>query len=327
MRAYVLHSYGSPDDLRLADIAKPEPGNGEALVRVRATSLQPFDWHLLRGEPYLARLMGDGPGLRKPKITILGADIAGVVEAVGPGVTKLRPGDEVYAMPLGGGFGEYVCVPENVPAPKPRNLSFEQAAAVPLAAITALLAVREVGQVAAGQKVLVNGASGGVGTFAVQLAKAYGAHVTAVCSGRNADLVRSLGADEVIDYAKQDFTRSGRSYDVLIDIAGSRPGAACRRVLKRKGIHVLVGGPAGRWFQPAGRMAALFATAPFVSQKVALANVVRDGSSEHLTTLTEFIEAGKVTPVIDSDHAFEDLPAALEYQEKGHAAGKVVVSI
>ncbi|SEG94346.1 NADPH:quinone reductase [Nonomuraea solani] len=327
MKAFVLRSYGSPDALELTDIPKPSPGPGEVLVRVRATSVQPWDWHLMRGEPRVARLMAGGPGLRGPKIKILGADLSGEVEAVGNGVTRFSPGDAVYAMPKGGGFGEYACVPETELAPKPGNLTFEQAAAVPLAANTALIALRDQARVRPGDKVLVNGASGGVGTFAVQLAKAYGAHVTAVCGTRNLDLMRSLGADEVVDYTKEDFTRTGSRYDVLLYVAGDRRFAECRRALTRKGAYVLVGGSPSRWLQPAGAVFAALARAPFVSQKIRLADVI--GCKENrrnLLALTELIEAGRLTPVIDSTYAFEDLPEAMRYQEEGHAAGKVVIT-
>lgn len=329
MKAFVLRSYGPPENLELTEVGTPVPGDDEVLVRVRATSVQPYDWHLMRGEPRLSRLMTPGlMGPRKPKIAILGADVAGQVEAVGKDVTEFRPGDEVFAMSKQGGFGQYVCVRESELAPKPENLSFEQAAAVPLAAGTALLALREVGQVRPGQKVLVNGASSGVGTFAVQLAKAFGAHVTGVCSGRNVDLVRSLGANEVVDYTKEDFTRTGRHYDVLVDIAGSRPVSAGRRVLRSKGAYVLVGGQAGRWVQPAGRMFATLATAPLVSQRIGLADVVGCAHMKrNLLTLTELIEDGRVSPVIDRCYPFEEIPAALRYQEEGHAAGKVVVTV
>lgn len=229
MKAFVLDQYGSAEVLQLDDIDQPVPGADEVLVRVRATSVQPYDWHHMRGEPYIARLMPGTLGLRKSKLSILGADMAGEVEAVGSAVTEFHPGDEVFAMlARGGGFAEYVCVREAELAPKPANLSYEEAAAVPMAANTALLGLRDVGRAQPGQKVLVNGASGGVGTFAVQIARALGAEVTGVCSAPNADLVRSIGADEVIDYTTQDFTRTGQRYDVLLDAAGSRPGRACR---------------------------------------------------------------------------------------------------
>ncbi|MBF8194346.1 NAD(P)-dependent alcohol dehydrogenase [Nonomuraea sp. K274] len=326
MKAFVLPAYGSPDVLELTDLDQPVPGAGEVLVRVRATSVQPADWHLMRGEPYISRLMPGPLGFRKPKITILGADVAGQVEAVGDGVTEFSPGDEVYGMPKHGGFSQYVCASVSELAPKPENLSFEEAAAVPLAAGTALLALRDDGRVRPGQRVLVNGASGGVGTFAVQLAKALGAHVTGVCGARNADLVRKLGADEVIDYAKEDFTTNGQRYDVLVDIAGTRRGSHCRRVLTRKGVHVLVGGPGGRWLQPAGHMFATLAVSPFVSQRIVLTDVIGyPRTRQNLITLTEFIESGRLTPVIDRRYTFDEIPAALRYQEEGHATGKVSI--
>ncbi|SNT63766.1 NADPH:quinone reductase [Streptosporangium subroseum] len=328
MKAFVLRSYGSPDMLDLTDIDRPVPGDDEVLVRVRATSVQPYDWHLMRGEPYISRLMGGGPGLRKPKISILGADIAGQVEAVGKAVTEFRPGDEVFAMPKQGGFAEYACVREAELAPKPKNLSFEQAAAVPMAAGTALLGLRDEGRIQPGQKVLVNGASGGVGTFAVQIAKALGAEVTGVCSGRNTDMVRSIGADKVIDYTTEDFTQNGQHYDLLLDAAGSRSVSACRRVLTPKGTYVVVGGPGSRWLQPVGHVVSALATSPFVSQRTTLADVVRcTETRQNLLTLTELIEDGKITPVIDRGYSFEEIPAAVRYMEEGHASGKVVIAV
>jgi NADPH:quinone reductase-like Zn-dependent oxidoreductase len=235
MKAFVLRSYGSSDHLVLADVERPVPADDEVLVRVRATSVNPYDWHHMRGEPYIARLMGGGLGLRKPKLSILGADMAGQIEAVGKEVTGFRPGDEVFALLKGGGFAEYVCVPESDLVPKPRNLTFEQAAAVPLAASTALLGVRDEGRVRPGQRVLVNGASGGVGTFAVQIARALGAEVTGVCGTRNVGLVRSIGADHVIDYTTDDFTRTRQRYDLVLDVAGSRSAWACRRGVDTQG--------------------------------------------------------------------------------------------
>ncbi|TMR25273.1 NAD(P)-dependent alcohol dehydrogenase [Nonomuraea turkmeniaca] len=330
MKAYVLHSYGPPAALQLVDVDRPEPGPGEVLVRVRATSVQPYDWHGMRGEPYVARVMPGGLGLRKPAIPILGADVAGEVAAVGKDVTEFAPGDEVFAMSKQGGFGEYVRVRAEELVPKPRNLSFEQAAAVPMAANTALLAVRDQGRLQPGQRVLVNGASGGVGTFAVQLAKAFGGHVTGVCSSRNVDLVRSLGTDEVVDYTKEDFTRLGRRFDLVVDNAGSRRASDYRRILKPRGVHVLVGGPGGRWFKPAGRMFATLAAGPFLPHKVARADVVACTAEENrrnLVTLTELIEDGQVSPVIDRQYPFEEIPAAVRYQEEGRAPGKVVVTV
>ncbi|WP_219467145.1 NAD(P)-dependent alcohol dehydrogenase [Nonomuraea rhizosphaerae] len=328
MKAFVLRSYGSLDARHLTEIDIPAPGPDEVLIRTYATSVQPYDWHCAKGEPYVSRLMPGGLGLRKPPIDILGADVAGRVEKVGRHVTEFLPGDEVYAMSKRGGFAEYVCVRESELAPKPRNLSYEQAAAVPMAANTALIALRDVAQVQAGQKVLVNGASGGMGTFAVQLAKAFGAHVTGVCSDRNVDLVRSLGADEVVDYGKEDFTRNGQRYDVLIDSAGSRPWSAYRRVMTRRGIIVPVGGPAGRWFSPAGRMMRAMAMAPFIPQTLRLADVVAcKDNKRNLMLLTGLIEGGEVTPIIGRTFTFKEIPEAVAYSEEGHATGKIVIAI
>jgi NADPH:quinone reductase-like Zn-dependent oxidoreductase len=328
MKAFVLHSYGSSDRLVAENLARPVPAGNEVLVRLRATSINPYDWHTMRGEPRVARLMGGNLGLRRPKLAILGADVAGTVVAVGAKVTEFRLGDEVYALVNGGGFAEYVCVAESELTPKPSNLSFEQAAAVPLAASTALLGLRDEGHIEPGQRVLINGASGGVGTFAVQIAKALGAEVTGVCSAHNVELIRSIGADDVIDYTKEDFTTRARRYDLLLDIAGSRSASAARKVLIRKGTYVVVGGQAGRWIQPAGHAFSVLALSPFVPQRMALADLVRSKERKHnLVTLTGLIEDGKITPVIDRRFAFADIPAAVSYQEAGHAPGKVVVSM
>jgi NADPH:quinone reductase-like Zn-dependent oxidoreductase len=254
--------------------------------------------------------------------------MAGQVEEVGADVTDFRPGDPVFALLEQGGFAEYVCVNAERLAPMPADLSFEEAAAVPLAASTALIALRDVGRVEPGQSVLVNGASGGVGTFAVQLARAFGAHVTGVCSTRNVELVRSIGADEVIDYTQTDFTRTTQRHDLLVDVAGSRSAWNCRRVLSRKGTFVAVGGPAGRWLQPAGHVFAALAMSPFVPQRMVLADVVRAVHvKQNLLTLTGLIESGAVRPVIDRSFPFVEIPAALAYQEAGRARGKVVVTI
>ena len=328
MKAFVLGSYGSSDHLDLTAVDTPVPAADEVLVRVRATSVNPYDWHHMRGEPRVARMMPGTLGLRAPKLRILGGDMAGQVEAVGEDVTEFRPGDDVFALLEQGGFAEYVSVPERLLARKPGNLSYEQAAAVPMAATTALLGLRDVARIEPGQKVLVNGASGGVGTFAVQIARALGARADAVCSLPNADLARSIGADDVIDYTSQDFTRSGRRYDVLLDIAGSRPIFACRRVLAPRGTLVLIGGPAGRWLQPAGHMFSALAMAPLVSQRIAMADTVScTAKKQVLMTLTTLIEDGKVTPVISRRYPLHDIREAVRYQEQGHAAGKVVVTI
>ena len=328
MKAFVLRSYGSPDHLDLTALDTPVPTAGEVLVRVRATSVNPYDWHHMRGEPRIARLLPGTLGLRAPKLRILGCDMAGQVETVGKDVTEFRPGDDVFGLLEQGGFAEYVCVPERLLARKPGNLSYEEAAAVPMAAATALLGLRDVGRIEAGQQVLVNGASGGVGTFAVQIARALDAKADAVCSSPNADLVKSIGADDVIDYAREDFTRSGRRYDVLLDIAGRTGVFACRRVLAPRGTLVLIGGPAGRWVQPAGHVFSALAMGPLVAPRIALTDIVTYAAKKQiLTTLTTLIEDGKVTPVISRRYPFHELQEAIRYQEQGHVPGKVVVTI
>ena len=326
MKAFVLRSYGSPDHLELADTDQPVPADGEVLVKVQATSVNPYDWHFMRGEPRVARLM-PGMGLRGPTLSILGCDMAGQVEAVGRSVTRFGPGDEVYALLPGGGFGEYVTVPQDLLARKPRNLGFHEAAAVPMAAVTALIGLRDRGRIQPGQKILVNGASGGVGTFAVQIARAFGATVTGVCGARHVDLVRSIGAAEVIDYGKQDFTRSGDRYDLILDVAGSRPARACRKIMTRRGTFVIVGGPAGRWVQPVGHVFSSLAAGPLISQTVAMVDTVgRAQKAQDLDALTTLIEDRQVTPVIDRTYPFGELPEAVRYVEAGHAQGKVVVT-
>jgi NADPH:quinone reductase-like Zn-dependent oxidoreductase len=328
MKAFVIRSYGSPDVLELADVETPVPGDDEVLVRVRATSVQPYDWHHMRGEPRISRLMPGTLGLRRPKMEILGADVAGEVAATGREVTGFAPGDAVFALVAGGGFAEYVCIPAADLAPMPRTLSFEQAAAVPLAGITALLAVRYDGRAETGQRVLVNGASGGVGTFAVQLATAMGAAVTGVCSGRNAGLVRGIGAVDVVDRTTTDVTRSGGRFDLVVDVAGGHSAQAFRRVLTHDGALVVVGGPAGRWVQPARHAFGALALDPFVSQRMTMTDVVSRGSRRaDLLTLTEYLDDGRVVPVVGRTYPFAEIPAALRYQEDGHASGKVVVTL
>jgi NADPH:quinone reductase-like Zn-dependent oxidoreductase len=332
MKAFVVHAFGSPDGLALTELDKPVPADDEVLVRVRATSVNPYDWHHMRGEPYIARVMPGGVGLRRPTLSVLGCDMAGQVEAVGARVTGVSPGflpgDDVFALLRQGGFAEYVSVPASLLAPKPANLSYEQAAAVPMAAVTAMVGLRDQGRLQPGQTVLINGASGGVGTFAVQIARALGATVTGVCSARNADLVRSIGAAAVIDYGTTDFTRGGERYDLILDIAGGRSASACRRALTPRGTLVVVGGQPGRWVQPAGHTFAAVALGPLVSQRMVMADVVGYPRKQPtLVALTELIEAGQVTPVIDRRYEFADLPAAVRYQEAGHAPGKVVVAI
>ena len=320
MRAIVGDRYGSPDVLELREIDKPDPTDDEVLVRVRAASLNPADWYGVTGRPYVARAL---MGLRKPKSNSVGADIAGTVEAVGKNVTQFRPGDEVFGRSKA--FAEYVCVGEAV-APKPANLTFEEAASVPVAGITALQGLRDKGQLQPGQKVLINGASGGVGTFAVQIAKALGADVTGVCSTRNVDLVRSLGADHVIDYTHEDFTRSDRRYDLMLDVAGSRPWSACRRVLNPQATLVIVGAPKGnRLMGPLSRIVKVRLAALPSSQKAVF--FIAKFNKPDLAVLRELLEAGKVTPVIDRRYELSDCAAAFRYLGEGHARGKIVITV
>jgi len=322
MKAIVYHQYGSPDVLQLQDMDKPVVRDDAVLVRIRAAAANPYDWHFMRGEPYFMRLF---IGLRTPKANGLGVDFAGQVEAVGKDVTQFHPGDEVFGV-CNGAFAEYLCTPENELALKPTNLTFEQAAAVPLAAVTALQGLRDTGQLQPEQKVLIIGASGGVGTFAVQIAKVFGAHVTGVCSTRNLELVRSLGADHVIDYTQEDFTRSGQKYDLIFQLAGTRSPSHCRRALTSKGRLVLSSGDSdGRWIGPIDRLIKAAALSPFVSQTLSSLNTKR--SKKDLPYLTELIEAGKVTPVIDRTHSLGEVPEALRYLEQGHARGKVVITV
>jgi NADPH:quinone reductase-like Zn-dependent oxidoreductase len=328
MKAVVLRSYSPPGGLQVTDVGVPAPAGDEVLVRVHATSVNPYDWHHISGIPRVARLMPGTLGLRAPKIGVAGCDMAGQVEAVGADVREFHPGDDVFALLREGGFAEYVSVRQDLLARRPANLSYEQAAAVPMAAATALLALRDDGRIEPGQRVLVNGASGGVGTFAVQLAAAFGAQVTGVCSAKNADLVRSLGAKDVIDYKTEDFTRRGRHYDLVLDIAGSRPARACVRALAPKGTLVIVGGPNGRWLQPVGHVVGGVALGSLVRQRIALADITRHRDPKGLlSALTELIEAGKVTPVIDRRYPLADISEAVTYQQEGHVAGKVAVTV
>jgi NADPH:quinone reductase-like Zn-dependent oxidoreductase len=321
MRTIVHDRYGSPDVLKLEDIEKPDVADDAVLVRVHAASVNRLDWYGVTGTPYVARVLG---GLRKPKEPGLGVDFAGTVEAVGKDVTHVRPGDEVFGGRTGA-FAEYVSVLDAV-VPKPANLSFEEAAAVPVAAITALQGFRDKAKLRPGQTVLVNGASGGVGTFAVQIAKALGAEVTAVCSARNVDQARSLGADHVIDYTREDFTRSGRRYDVLFDVAGSRSWRACKRVLEPEGILVMAGAPqSNRVIAPLGHIARVRLASIPSSQKYAF--FVANLNREDLGVLRELIEAGKVTPVIERRYELSEVPDAVAHMGEGHARGKIVITV
>ena len=326
MKAIVYCDYGVPN-LKFQEIEKPTPADDQLLVKVRAASVNPLDWHFVEGTPYFMRLMG--VGLRKPKDTRLGVDFAGTVEAVGKNVTKFKPGDEVFGGRTGA-FAEYVCVREGrAVALKPANITFEQAASVPIAAITALQGVRDKGKVQPGQKVLINGASGGVGTFAVQIAKAAGADVTGVCSTRNLDMVRSLGADHVIDYTKEDFTKGDQRYDVILDNVANHSLSEFRRVLNPDGRYVLIGGGGaneGRWLGPGLTQAFnAMVLSKFVSQKMGM--MLGDLNQKDLTALADLMESGKVTPVIDRTYKLSELPQAIEYLEQGHARGKVVIAV
>lgn len=321
MKAIVFHNYGSPDVLRYEEIEKPTPADTEVLIKVHAASINPLDWRLMRGSPGFIRMM---TGLRKPKDTRLGVDVSGQVEAVGKKVTQFKPGDEVFGAGSGA-FAEYACASESALVTKPRSVTFEQAATVNVAACTALQGLRDKGRIQAGQKVLINGAAGGVGTFAVQLARWFGAEVTGVCSKRNAEMVRSIGASHVIDYTQEDFTNSGQRYDLIFDLMGNRPLSACRRVLSPKGTYVVAGGPSGLWLGPLRPMLKAPLLSTFVSQKLVM--LISRVSTEDLTTMRELLEAGKVTPVIDRRYSLSEVPDAIRYLEEGHAQGKVVVTL
>jgi NADPH:quinone reductase-like Zn-dependent oxidoreductase len=327
MKAIVYHQYGSPDVLEITEVEKPTPGDDEVVLKVHAASVNPADWHLLRGTPYIARLQF---GLRKPKDSVLGCDVAGQVEAVGKNVTMLRAGDEVFGSPFMHGFGafaEWVSVSEGLLAPKPATLSFEQAAAVPLAASTALQGLRDHGRIEPGHKVLVIGASGGVGTFAVQIAKSFDAEVSGVCSTRNVEMVRSLGADHVIDYTREDFTQSGqKKYDLILQLAGTRSPSECRRALTPKGTLVQISGESdGRWIGAVDRIIKALVLSPFASQKMASFTV--KPNKEDLRFLKQLIETGTLTPVIDRTYSLSEVPEAIRYLEEGHTRGKVVVTL
>ena len=320
MKAIVYRCYGSPDVVKFEDIEKPAPADNEVLVKVVAASVNPLDWHFVRGTPYLIRFMS---GFGAPIVTRLGVDFAGTVEAVGSNVTRFKPGDDVFGGETGA-FAEYVVVAEDgALTSKPVGVSFEQAASTPIAAITALQALRDTGKLASGQKVLINGASGGVGTFAVQIAKSMGAEVTGVNSGRNVEMVLSIGADHVFDYTKEDYTESGQKFDLIIDMVGNHSLLKNRQALKPAGTYVIVGGAKGNWLGPLmGPIKALFLS-PFVDQEfvMVLAEITRDD----LGIIAKLMQAGDVTAVIDSRYPFSDTKAALEQSEDGHARGKIII--
>jgi NADPH:quinone reductase-like Zn-dependent oxidoreductase len=323
VKAIVQDAYGSADVLELRDIDKPEVGDNEVLVRVHGAGVDRGVWHLMTGQAYLIRLAGYG--VRRPKNPVRGREVAGRVEATGKDVTRFQPGDEVMGTGEGS-FAEYARAREDKLAPKPTNLTFVQAAAVPISASTALQAVRDKGQVQPGQKVLIIGASGGVGTFAVQLAKAFGADVTGVCSTAKVDLVRSIGADHVIDYTREDFAGTGQRYDLILDIGGNRSISHLRRALPAEGTLVLVGGEGGgRWIGGMERQVWALAISPFVRQKLKM--FVAREHYEELQVLSELIEAGKITPVIDRTYPLSQAADAIRYLEKGHARGKIVITV
>lgn len=321
MRAVVRNTYGSPDVLELQEIEKPDLTDDGVLVRVRAASINPADWYTLTGTPYVGRAQG---GLLKPKSNRLGIDFAGTVEAVGREITEFRPGDEVFGA-RNGALAEYVCVRDAV-ALKPANLTFEQAAAVPVAALTALQGLRDKGQIQSGQKVLINGASGGVGTFAVQIAKALGAEVTGVCSTRNVDLVRSLGTDHIIDYTEEDFTRSSQRYDLMLDVAGSRSWSESRRVLNPQATLVMVGAPKGNaLLGPLSHMVKVRLAALRSRQKAVF--FIAKTNRADMMVLRELLEAGKITPIIDRCYELSEIADAFRYMGEGHAQGKIVLTM
>lgn len=323
MRAIVQSGYGAAEDvLELQEVDEPLAGDGDVLVRVQAASVNAADWHLMRGTPWLVRL---AYGLRRPKIKTLGADIAGVVESVGKDVKTFRPGDEVIGDLSAhgfGGFAEYAAVPEEALVLKPTNTTFVEAAAVPMAAVTALQALRDHGRVQPGQKILINGASGGVGTFGVQIAKALGAEVTGVCSTRNLELVRSLGADAVVDYTEEDPTKNGRRYDLIVDAAAHRPFSDHRSILGPKGVYVMVGGSTGPMFQA-------MLLGPLVSRAGGqrIRSMLAKPNQRDLGTVNDLIEAGKVFPVVDRRYPLHRVPEAVAYVEAGHTQGKTIITM
>ena len=323
MKAIVYAKYGPPNVLQLKDVEKPAPEDDEVLIKVHATSLNAADWHLLRGKPFLIRLMGFG--ILKPKNNILGADIAGRVESVGRKVKQFQPGDDVFGDLSGcgwGGLAEYVCAREDALALKSANISFEEAAAVPMAAVTALQGLRDKGRIQPGQKVLINGASGGVGTFAVQIAKSFGAEVTAVCSTRNLDMARSLGADHLIDYTQEDFTHTGQRYDLILAANGYHSIFDYKRSLSPGGIYIMTGGAGAQMFQA-------MVLGPWISMtgSKTIGTVMARSNQKDLAFMKELLEAGKVVPVIDKRYPFNEAAEALRYLGEKHARGKVVIMI
>jgi NADPH:quinone reductase-like Zn-dependent oxidoreductase len=323
MKAVVYRCYGGTEVLKLESIAKPAAADDRVLVRVQAASVNPLDWHYMQGKPYVMRVAS---GIGAPASVHTGADFAGTVESVGRNVKRFKPGDEVFG-DRDGAFAEYVSVAENgAVAMKPTNMSAEQAAAVPIAGVTALQALRDKGKVQAGQRILINGASGGVGTFAVQIAKIYGANVTGVCSGRNAEMVRSIGADRVIDYTKDDFTQGPERYDLIIDTVGNHSLSEIRRVLTPSGALIIVGGPSDNsWAGPLTGLMKATVTSPFVSQKMIF--MLAQANKEDLDILRDMMQTGRLTPVIDRRYKLNETADAISYLERGHARGKVIITL
>jgi NADPH:quinone reductase-like Zn-dependent oxidoreductase len=321
MKAIVSTEYGSPDELELREIDRPAVDGDGVLVRVRASSVNPLDWHMMRGLPYFVRMT---EGLRRPKRSVPGVDVAGHVEAVGENVTQFHPGDEVFGA-RGGAFAEYVLGAEKNFVPKPAALTFEQAAAIPVAGTTALQGLRDRGRIRPGQRVLINGAAGGVGTFAVQIAKAFDADVTGVCSTRNVDMVRSIGADQVVDYTQEDFTRGGQRYDLILDAVGNHSLSDLRRALTPNGTVVLAGGGDGRWLGPLALPFRALVVSRFVEQR--LLPLLAKLNKEDFAVLKELADAGKVTPIIDRTYPLSEAPEAIRYLEARHARGKVVITV
>jgi len=319
MKAIVYTKYGSPDVLHLQEVEKPIPNEDQVLIKIHAASVNAYDWHFLTADIFLIRLMGGG--LFKPKYTRLGADVAGRVEAVGKNVTQFQPGDEVFG-DIRGSFAEYACARENILALKPAHLSFEQAAALPMAALTALQGLRDEGQIQPGQKVLINGASGGVGTFAVQIAKSFGVQVTAVCSTRNLEMAQAIGADQVIDYTKEDFTKNGQQYDLILAVNGYHPLSAYKRALTPKGIYVMAGGSPAQIFQ-----AMLLGSWMSERQGKKMTGIAAKVNQKDLVAIKELVEAGKIKPVIDWCYPLREVPQALRYMGEEHAKGKIVITV
>jgi NADPH:quinone reductase-like Zn-dependent oxidoreductase len=323
LKAIVRDTYGSPDVLELRDIDIPEIEDEEVLVRVHAAGVGRDVWHVMTGLPYPIRLAGYG--LRAPKNPIIGSDVAGVVEAVGKDVTRFQPGYEVFGIGMGS-YAEYVCAREDKLAPRPANLTFEQAAVVAISGLTALQGLRDHGRLEPGQEVLIIGASGGVGTFAVQIAKALGAEVTGVCSTTKVDMVRSIGADHVIDYTREDFAEGDQRYDLILDIGGNSSLSRLRRALAPKGTLVIVGGEGGgRWLGGTDRQIRALMLSRFVGQK--LGTFISSENHEDMIVLKDLIESGKLTPVIDRTYLLSEVPEAIRYLEEGHARGKVLITV